>query len=63
MIKTENKVGRFLFVNPHSLGQMSGDGQDKKWLNDQMENRAWLLVDRLSGTSIGQLVFVPINVG
>lgn len=62
-MEKENKVGQFRFVNPHPLGHVTGKEHDKKWCHEQMENRSRFLADRLSGTPIGQMVLVPVNVG
>ena len=62
-LKNEHKVGKFRFVNPHTLGLMCEFGKDKKASKKLMEDRSRLLADLLRGTAIGQLVLVPLNVG
>ena len=62
-MKNEHKVDKFRFVNPHTLGLMSGFGNNKKGVNELMESKSRLLADLLRGTLVGQLVLVPVNVG
>ena len=62
-MKNEHKVDKFRFVNPHVLGLITGFDNNKKGVNQLMENKSRLLGDLLRGTLVGQLVLVPINVG
>ena len=59
----ENKVDKFRFVNPHTLGLMAGFENNKKGPNDLMENKSRQLSELLRGTSTDQLVLIPVNVG
>ena len=62
-MKNEGKVDKFRFVNPHTLGLMTGFGNKKKLRKDLMESKSRLLADLLRETSMGQIVLVPVNVG
>lgn len=62
-MQNEQKVDSFRFVNPHTLGLMSGFPHDNKNVTARLEDKSRLLASLIKGTLVGQLVLVPVNVG
>nr|GMC71538.1 putative Ulp1 peptidase [Ipomoea batatas] len=59
----ENKLDKFRFVHPYHVGHLPTTRTDTTFVDEQLENRARAIADRLLNTRPNTTVLVPCNIG
>nr|GMC71531.1 putative Ulp1 protease family catalytic domain-containing protein [Ipomoea batatas] len=59
----ENKLDKFRFVHPYHVGNFPTTRTDTTFVEEQLENRARAIADRLLNTRPNTTVLVPCNIG